>query len=105
MESLYKIGAKKSASNKEGKYNYLILDEFSSLCRQFFSTTMDENRYLNVIMFERLIMNTPKLKKTSPCLLLMPLWLKNLYICELQEIHRSKRKLNNEVDRLLAKEH
>jgi len=61
MESLYKIGAKKSASKKEGKYNYLILDEFSYLCRQFFSTTMDENRYLNTITFERLIRNTPNI--------------------------------------------
>jgi len=61
MESLYKIGAKNSASNKEGKYDCLILDAFSSLCRQFFSTTMDENRYLNVIVFERLIRNTPNI--------------------------------------------
>jgi len=30
-------------------------------------------------------------KKMSPSLLSMPLWLKNLYICELQEMHRSKR--------------
>jgi len=44
-------------------------------------------------------------KKMSPLLLLMSSWLKNLYICKLQEIHRSKRKLNNEVDKLLAKEH
>jgi len=55
MESLYKIGAENSVSNKEGKYDYLILDEFSSLCRQIFSITMDENRYLNAIAFERLI--------------------------------------------------
>jgi len=61
MESLYKIGAENSASNKGGKYDYLILDEFSSLCRQFFSTTMDENRYLNVIVLERLIRNTPNI--------------------------------------------
>jgi len=61
MEFLYKIGAENSSSNKEGKYNYLILDEFSSLCRQFFSMTMDENRYLNVIIFERLIRNTPNI--------------------------------------------
>jgi len=44
-------------------------------------------------------------KKMSPSLLSMPPWLKNLYICELQEMHRSKRKLNDEDDRLLAKEH
>jgi len=61
MESLYKIGAKNSASKKEGKYDYLILDEFSSLCRQFFSATMDENRYLNATAFERLMRNTPNI--------------------------------------------
>jgi len=37
----------------------------------------------------------------SPSLLSMPPWLKNLYICKLQEI----KKLGGEVDRLLAKEH
>jgi len=60
MESLHKIGAENSASNK-GEYNYLILDEFSSLCRQFFSSTMDENRLVNAIIFERLIRNTPNI--------------------------------------------
>jgi len=44
-------------------------------------------------------------KKMSPSLLSMPPWLKNLYICELQEMQRLKIKLNNEVDRLLAREH
>jgi len=34
-----------------GEYNYLILDEFSSLCRQFFFSTMDENRLINAIIF------------------------------------------------------
>jgi len=43
-------------------------------------------------------------KKISPSLLSMPPWLKNLYICELQEMHRLRRKLNDEVNRLLAKE-
>jgi len=37
-------------------------------------------------------------KKMAPLLLLMPPWLKNLYICKLQDIHRSKRKLNKEVN-------
>jgi len=44
-------------------------------------------------------------KKMSPSLLLMPPWLKNLYVCKLQEMHRSTRKLGGEVNRLLAKEH
>jgi len=44
-------------------------------------------------------------KKMSPLLLSMPPWLKDLYVSELQEIHRSTRKLEKEVNRLLAKEH
>jgi len=44
-------------------------------------------------------------KKMFPSLLSMPLWLKNLYICKLQEIHRLKRKLGGEVNWLLTKEH
>jgi len=61
MESLYKIGAKNNADNKGGEYDYLVLDEFGSLCRQFFSSTMDENRLINAIVFERLIRSTKNL--------------------------------------------
>jgi len=44
-------------------------------------------------------------KKMSPSLLSMPSWLKDPYVSKLQEIHRSKRKLEKEVNRLLVKEH
>jgi len=61
MESFHKIGVENSACNKGGEYNYLILDEFSSLCIKFFSSTMDENILVNAIIFERLIRNTPNI--------------------------------------------
>lgn len=60
MESLYKISGENSMFDLKGKYDYVILDEFSSLCRQFFSTTMDAHRYINSIVFENLIRETGK---------------------------------------------
>jgi len=61
MESLYKISGNTSTDGKEPSYDILVLDEIVALINQFFSPTMDENRLVNFIIFEKLIKNTPKL--------------------------------------------
>jgi len=59
MDSLHKISEEYCIIGEVQTYDYIILDEFASLCRKFFSSTMDNHRYIAARCFERLIRDTP----------------------------------------------